>query len=411
MITSTNELIQDVCPLEFPPENYGQTIEEIEATIQTVVEHVFRDGDDILLSSVSALTMKPLRPEDVKDRPDGVGTFAENSDIPRKARALWMNYENTGQASGVYLDALCAKALATGDPEIPKLARRLFDAIVLLWENGAQAPHPLGGAGRGWFPKPYLGIRDVSKMYECSADQYVDIALGLHSYYQTLASETEKHQIEEIIVSFADWWYDHDYAGIYFGRAIWWKRLVNHSLAVSTFLYLNALAYSWKPCQKFQHGFETWLELKDSLFPPGEPDWVCMNGITLKCMERLIDLRPDLADIWQRAATHQAQILVKTVENPKGFNRAYEINGFAANYLSTAHRLMPDEGYDRYVRTCLEACTTRSSFYHIARGEPLANLSSRETGSDMLHGFQCECHVHWFAGYWGSISTVNKASL
>ena len=407
-MTTTIELTKDVCPLAFPPESYGKTLEEIEATLQIVVERVFRDDDDILLSSVYARTMKPLRPEDVKDRPDGVGTLAENSDIPRKARALWMNYENTGQASGVYLDALCAKARVTGDPEVPKLARRLFDAIVVLWENGARIQHPLGGGGYGWFPKPYLGIHDVSGMHECSADQYVDITLGLHSYYLTLANESEKRRIEEIVVSFADWWYDHDYAGIYFGRAIWWKRLVNHSLAVSTFLYLNALAYSWKPCQKFQHGFETWLELKDSLFPPDEPDWVCMNGIALKCMERLIGLRSDLTDIWQHAAAHHAQLLVKSIEEPKGFNRSYEIKGFTANYLSTAHRLMPDAGYDDHVRRCLEACTSRSDFYHLTRGEPLENLRFCELGSDMLHGFQCECHVHWLAGYWGYLSTINS---
>ena len=53
-------LTQDVYTGDFPPANYGQTHEAIEATIQEVVERVFRDEDGILRSGVNGATMRPL---------------------------------------------------------------------------------------------------------------------------------------------------------------------------------------------------------------------------------------------------------------------------------------------------------------------------------------------------------------
>lgn len=395
------KLTADVCRLDFPPARYGHSLPEIESTVQQVVERVFRDEDGILCSSVNALTMKRYRPEDVRNRPDGVGTFAENSAIPRHARQLWINYENAGQASGVYLETLCAKAAATGSQQVIDQARRLFQAIRTLWENGAQTAYPLGGGiSKGWFPKPYLGIRNVSQMFECSADQYVEITLGLHRYHDTLATDEEKVVIREIVVSFAEWWYDHDYAGIYFGQAIWWKRLENHSLAVGCFLYLNALANAWKPSQKFQQGFEMWFDLRRGLLPPAGPEWVCMNGIALKCIEKLLVLRPEQNDFWLQAAAHQARILNDSTRERVGFNKSYESRAFSAGYLAAAHRLFPQGGHDALVRQCLEACNGRADYYHLARGEPFENLSSREQGDDVRDAFHCECHVHWLNAYW-----------
>ena len=110
-----DEMTTDVFEGDFPPVSYGRTLEEVEATIQQVVERVFRDDDGILRSCVNGRTMKPMRVEDVKDRPKGIGSHAENSDIPREFKTVWSNYENAGQASGTYLEALCAKWQATGD--------------------------------------------------------------------------------------------------------------------------------------------------------------------------------------------------------------------------------------------------------------------------------------------------------
>ena len=396
-----NRETTDVFDGDFPPASYGRTIEEVEVTIAQVVERVFRDDDGILRSCVHGRTMKPMRAEDVKNRPQGLGTFAENSSIPRRVKTTWVNYENAGQASGTYLEALCAKACMTDDPRVHEPARRTVDALVTLWENAAATMHPNGGGGSGWLPKPYAGIHDVAEMHECSADQYCEVTLGLHSYYLTMASEREKKMIEEIIVSFADWWYDHDYCGVYFGQAIWWKRLDGHSMATGFFLYLNALAQSWSPSRKFQHGFDIWMGLKDKLYPP-EPVWVCMNGVALECLERLIVLRPELDNEWRTAAAHQAQLVATSVEKPTALNKKYEVNGFAAHYLVIADRLMPHNGYDLLARRCLEACTRRENFYHVRRGCRVADLDKRESGDDFLDVFHCELHVHWLAGYWKS---------
>jgi hypothetical protein len=361
------ETTKDLFEGDFPPMVYGGTLEETEATIRDVMERVFRDSDGILLSGVNGATMKPLRVEDVKDRPQGLGTFAENSAIPRAIKPIWTNYENAGQASGAYLEALCARATLAGDAHARELARRTVDAIATLWENAAATQHPLGGGGRGWFPKPYDGIRRVSQMHECSVDQYCDVTLGLHTYYLTLADEAEKRKIEEVIVSFADWWYDHDYCGVYFGEAIWWKRLKTHSMAVSYFLYLNTLAQSWKPARKFEHGFEIWWDLRSALQPPGKAGWVCMHGITLNCLERLIAIRPDLAGDWRRAAAYQAVLLAASVEPAGKPWDEYNTQCFGADYLAAAHRLLPKDGYDRLSRRCLEACARRELLSRSAR--------------------------------------------
>jgi hypothetical protein len=390
----------DVWEGEFPPASYGQKLEQVEATTQQVVEDVFRDEDGMLRSGVNGRTMKPLRAEEVKDRPNGLGGSAQNAAIPDSLKAIWMNYEDAGQASGTYLEALCIKAKMTGDPKVRERARRTVNAIVLLWDN-ASPPAGLGGGGRGWFPKPYAGIRKMAGIEECSADQYAEVTLGLHAYHRTLADRAEKKKIEEIIVSFSDWWYDHDYSGIYFGKPIWWKRLGWHPMAAAYFLYLHALVESWQPGGKAKEGFETWLKLKATLLQPAadKPTWVCMHGIALKCLERLAELRPDMNAIWRPAIAHQAALLAQSVEGAKAFasenNKAY-----AADHLVAAHRLLPRAGYERLAVGCLEACTRRGDFYAIRRGLPLDGLPKVQSGDDYRDVFWCENHVHWMNAYW-----------
>lgn len=393
-------LTKDVFTGKCPPKKYGDTLEEIEATNQKVVEEIFRDADGILRCSVNGQTMKPYRIEDVMDRPEGRSTFVANSSIPMAIKPLWMNYENAGQASGVYLEALCAKFEVTGDKQAKKSAQRILKAILLWWKNASKIQHSLGGGGLGWFPKPYAGIRDLDGMHESSVDQYCDITLGLQRYYQVLATVDEKKQIEEIVVSFANWWYEHDFSGVYLGQAIWYKRLYTHSMAASYFLYLYALAQSWNPCRQFQHGFEIWQELRAALKPPGEAVWVCMNGITLNCLERLVELRPDLKEFWRSAARHQAPLVVASVIDRPGLNKTYEAECFAADYLTGADRILPNSGYGELAIKLLRECNSRDRYYHVRRGLPIDKLQEPEKGDDMRDALLCEAHVHWLAGYW-----------
>ena len=395
-----SDTLHDVFSGAFPPLAYGNTLEEIENTAQRVVEEIFRDQDGIILCSVNAATMKPYRLDEIKDRFDGKGTFVERSAIPQAIKPIWINYENTGQATGTYLDALCAKYEVTGSAETREFARTAFEGVVAIWKGGASVEQSLGGGGLGWFPKPYDGLRSFKGMHECSVDQYCEVTLGLQSYHRVMADEVEKKTIEEMIVSFADWWYDHDFAGIYLGEAIWWKRLETHSMAASYFLYLYSLAQSWRPCRKFQHGFEIWQELKGALKPPGEAVWGCMNGLTINVLERLMELRPDLKNFWLAAARHQARLLVSSVTDRVNMNQRYEFEGFAADYLCAANHMLPGNGYADLAIKCLNECNSRDRFYHLRRGLHKADLDTRETGDDMRDAYMCELHVHWLSGYW-----------
>lgn len=393
-------LTQDVYTGDFPPANYGQTHEAIEATIQEVVERVFRDEDGILRSGVNGATMRPLTNADVKDRPNGKGAYTEHSAMPDALKAVWLNYENAGQASGSYLVALCLKYEVTRDPKVRELARRTVDAIVILWNNAAP-PAGLGGGGRGWFPKPYGGIRKVAGIEECSADQYADITLGLHAYHRTMADAAEKKQIEDIVVSFSDWWHDHDHSGIYFGKPIWWKRLDWHPMAAASFFYLHALAEHWRPGANSKKSFDTWLNLKATLLQPAidKPSNATMHGIPVLCLEQLRTLRPDLDYVWQPALTHQAALLARSVDETP-MNKTFEMNGFSADYLALSHRLLPGKGYDKMARRCMDACKTRGDFYHIRRGLAISKLPALVAGDDYRDVFFCEGQVHWMAAYW-----------
>src|SRR5688572_7096001 len=102
-------LTRDVFAGDFPPASYGQTFEEVEATVQEVIERVFRDEDGILRSGVNGRTMRPLTNDEVLDRPNGKGAYTEHSAMPDALKAVWLNYENAGEASGAYLMALCLK--------------------------------------------------------------------------------------------------------------------------------------------------------------------------------------------------------------------------------------------------------------------------------------------------------------
>ena len=399
----------DVCEVDFPPVDYGKTLKEVEAVTQTVVERVFRDADGMILGFVNGRTMKPLRPEEVKDRPLGMGTFVENSAIPREFKPIWLNYENADAASGKYLMALCTKARVTGNPEVRKLARRTVDAILLLCENAAATRHSLGGGGKGWLPKPYGGVRNVSEMWETSADQYADITLGLHSYYQSMANEEEKQKLADVIGSFAEWWYDHDYAGVYLGNAIWWKRLNQnfyHPHSVGYFLYVNALAQSLRPSRKFEKGLQTWLELKDGMFLHKGTRELNGCGIALDCVERLSALRPDLGEFWKSAASHLAGHVAECVEGSESVDRSFRMTvpAFAAHYVATAHRMLPQRGYEKLVRRCLEASTRRDDFYHIQRGRRISELPKKVSGDDYRNAFSAEKHINWMDGYWNCCS-------
>ena len=392
------EVTQDVCPLDFPPKIYGDSLEAIEETVQSVIERIFRDEDGILRSGVYGKTMTPFTTNDVKDRPAGVGTFMENGDFPRDLKPLWLNYENAGQASGIYLIGLVEKFQVTGDEETEALARKTFQAIECLWNNSAEQ----NLFGRGFIPKPYAGIQQVGEVFECSIDQYNDLALGLECFYRHLATVDEKRVIESMICSFADWWMGRNYTTNYCGRCLAWHQ-VEYPHCKAFFLYLLALACAMAPDPKYRDAFERMMESCHCLTNM-EGDSHQSAGLTVSSMRPLIHLRPELSTFWHRVIETGAEKLLLDLSGQSkwaGLPR-FRMNGksYAAFYLSMAHDVLPDRGYGQAVESSLAAINSRSDFYHICRGQPVRELDSRVTGDDYRDAFWAEHHAQWFGAYW-----------
>ena len=395
------EVLTDVCELDFPPEKYGETLEDIEATCQEVVERIFRDEDGAIRSGVYGKTMRPLTLEDVHDRPNGVGALSETDNMPRQYRPLWMNYENMLQCSGKYLVTMTRKHAVSGDEACVDRARRTYEATRQLWDNVAEQNFH----GRGWMPKPYAGIRKVAEMTGSSADQYADITLGLEAFYTGLATCDEKTVIEDMILSFADWWIDHHYMCEHMGHMCqWW--VGNPTLSTAYFLYLHALAYRFCPLKKHLEGFDYWLEMNRKLFvgrlhQPG----INTSGVALECLARLVELRPEHRPLWRRAAEVCAEYSVGRIVTtgdtwPQWKGVRSQQNGYAAHYMCIAHEMLPGRGYDDRARRCLEAYSGRSDFYHLSRGQKVAPLHPLVAGDDYRNMFWSEDHIAWMDAYW-----------
>jgi hypothetical protein len=392
----------DLCELDFPPELYGEDPEAVEATIQAVVEKVFRDEDGMIRSGVYGKTMKPLRLEDVRDRPHAIGCYSENHHIPNELKPIYNNYENAGQCSGKYIRAMLNKYSVNQDNAILDYARRTFKAIELLWNNVAQQNSYPGG--RGWMPKPFGGIRHVAEMTECSPDQYTDMTLGLERFYHEAADENERQIIEEMIVSFADWWALHDYATSYEGGTCWWKLRPDCIHVVSYFLYLNTLAHRFNPCERYQTNFKIWLNVLDeSLKIRDGLNGANMIGLTIECMDRLMELKPDYNDLWLKVISDDPDTFVKRllIEDQDVAGLSYQqLNCFAAYYLCVAARVLNEPSFKGIAKELIEAYNKRRDFYHISRGKPVDKLLKVVTGDDYRNIFWAEGHILWLATYW-----------
>ncbi|MFA6567752.1 MAG: hypothetical protein WCS96_06025, partial [Victivallales bacterium] len=124
------------------------------------------------------------------------------------------------------------------------------------------------------------------------------------------------------------------------------------------------------------------------------------HGIPLNCLERLITLRPDMAGFWSGVVHCQSASVVKSIESESGCFYTINQNAYGAYYLATAHRLMPNAGYDVRSRRCLESCMCRKVFYHIKRGTRMADLDERVAGDDYRNMFMAETHAMCLAAYW-----------
>lgn len=395
----------DVCKLDFPPVSYGESLAQVEKTIQQIVETIFRDESGLIISGVNAVTMKPLRTEDVTDRQFGIGGWWENACIPREYKNIAMNFENCHQCGGKYLDGLVDKYIVTKDPKISGYAKRIVDATREVWETAARTHR----YGKGWLPKPYAGMKEISEMSETSVDQYSDITFGLEKYYNELASPDEKAVLAEMLLSFADWWIDHNYTTSFMGATIWWDRV--HTLAQSYFLYLFELAYSLAPRKKYRDGFDYIFSLAEKSLVSKEGAYFGENynpntsGIVIEAMSRISQINPSLKVFCHNciqnytSALIDASILGKAGEIAPIFN----LKLFAAKYLTHAHEFSRDETLIKSMVEFLSSKKERSEFYHIKRGLSLEDdaLEKWKTDkSDYRDVFWAEEHCCWLSTYW-----------
>ena len=401
----------DLCELDFPPEIYGGNPSEVEEAVQAVIERVFRDEDGIVRSGVYGKTMKPLRLEEVADRPYGIGCFSQNHAMPHELKPIYNNYENAGQASGKYIRALLNKHQVTGDSQSVELARRTFQALELLWNNAAKwVPGwcfrpDINPYGRGWIPKPFAGIRRVEGMTECSPDQYTDITLGLERFYREVAGPAEREIIEAMVCSFADWWFRHDYTTTYEGGCSWWKMRPDCIHVIAFFLYLNALAQTFKPAEQYERGFEVWLNLLEGGYEArshwGGPNAV---GLTMQCLDRLMELRPEYKercmDVFKAANDHLLKRVQADKDSIPGIKGLFQFKHSGAWYLCDAHRVLGDDSVLSLAEEFLSAYSKRVDFYHISRGVPVDSLAPVIAGDDYRNMFVSEGHICWLGAYW-----------
>lgn len=397
--TESQSLVtEDLCEVAFPPESYGDNPQAVEQTIQNVIERVFRDENGTIRSGVYGKTMQPLRDEDIHDRRFGIGCFTENSAMPNDLKPLWLNYENANQASGKYMVAMLQKHRVTGDPAHLALVRQSFEAFVTLWENVARDNH----YGRGWMPKPYANISNVGGSFECSVDQYTDITLGLETFYREQATYEERITIRNMVLSFADWWIDHDFTHSFMGGCLWYKRM-DYPHVTGWFLYLNALAYSFSPQQKYEDAFQLWMQ-KSAGISASLKLLGISTELSLRQLERLIDLRPEHTAFWKSIMRDNADLLIALAPQKNNMtehlNGKFQFNGFLMGCLPSAHRVFPDSGYDETIRELMPTYNRRADFYHVSRGVPLDDLDSRIKGDDYRNTFFAEGQIGWLHGYW-----------
>lgn len=396
---------EDVCGLDYPPVSYGENLSEAEATIQDILETIFRDESGLLMSGVNARTMKPLREEEVTDRKYGLGGWYETSRIPRQYRSVGMNFENCHQCSGKYLDGLVDKYAVTKDPKDLANAKRIVDATIEVWETVTKT-HIYG---KGWMPKPYAGMNEISEMYESSVDQYADITLGLEKYYHELATPEERVVLAEMFLSFADWWIDHNYTTGYEGMTVWWDRV--HTLAQAYFLYLFELAYSLAPRKKYRDAFDYIFSLGGDKLVSREGAYDGENynpntsGIVIEAMSRIARINPSLKVFCSHCIENYTPALIEAgiSGNAGELGPVFNLKLFAAKYLTHAHEFCNDDSLIKHMVEFLSTVKSRADFYHVKRGMSLDDgvlEQAHADKNDYRDVFWAEQHCCWLATYW-----------
>ena len=201
-----------------------------------------------IMYSMMRLDADGLRPFVAADFVGKIGLDASVGKLKLDGPWDYLHGENSITASGLYLAAQTFRYEATHSKKALEQARQAFRSLDLIYRMGEEAGKP------GWMGKPY-GFRPSG---QTSADQYLDACWGLWTYHR-IASADDRRRIEQMFVSFADYWRRADYTLSYFGSH--WDQKGDTGSYNAIFAMINACAYSFSRSPVHLQEFEKWMAI------------------------------------------------------------------------------------------------------------------------------------------------------
>jgi hypothetical protein len=375
---------------------YGADPHASEPRIQRIVDRFFLDEDGLVIGAIKGSSLRRYTRADMRGVPLEK-TIGADLGAPHKYKLLVMNYEETGMAHGDYLMAMLEKYKATGDRAVRARARGAFRAIRQLADTVART-NPYG---RGWWPKPYGGMRDLNEMFETSIDQVSKIVLGLAQYEREMATERERQWIRMQVRAMADWWIRHHFTTRYFGNCCWWD-LHEMCHSASGLLYLVRQAMAWTPGRPPRHVAEAWQHLL------GNRQRVLTNtrthnvhNLTMECVRRLCDLDPAHRRLWRRSAMAMVERTIRDTDPVAGTNAMlpygiYNTGPRAACTAATAYAWTGKRQYADFAWRLLGIYNREAKFYH---HDP-SHRPPRSIVSWWLDALSGHHYTAWLLAYW-----------
>ena len=162
-----------------------------------VIQRAARDEHGIVCAYVCFEPLRSLQPGDIGNPQDLVDDISSEN--------LYA-YEDAGMASGAYLASQTIRYRVAKQEQARRNADAVFEGIRTIYDLGAKGKCP------GFFPKPYGALLSN----HISRDQYLYVMAGLAEYL-TIADESRRAIILDMLEQMANYWIDIDYKTSYFG--------------------------------------------------------------------------------------------------------------------------------------------------------------------------------------------------
>jgi hypothetical protein len=199
-----------------------------------------------IIYSMQRLDAEGVRPFVAADFEGQIGINPSVARLQLAGPWDYLHGENSISASGLYLAAQSYRHQVTNSKAALAQARKAFRSLELIYQMGVAAGKP------GWMCKPY-GFRPSP---QTSGDQYLDACWGLWTFHQ-IASGDERRRIEQMFISFADYWKSVDYVLSYFGSH--WDQKGETGAYNAVYAMINACAYSFSRSPRHLREFERWM--------------------------------------------------------------------------------------------------------------------------------------------------------